>query len=134
MIKRAYEEGLKLAFDDAGLTPEQIQAAQRLSGIGGGLAGAGLGGLLGNYLGGRAAEAFDVNPAIAKALGGGLGALAGGGLGGYAGSQYPLWRYKKKQEEEGAADENALGVLPIADYLGALPYDDYGYDYGYGVY
>jgi hypothetical protein len=134
MIKTAFEYGVKQAFDDAGLTPEQIQAARRLFGIGGGLTGAGLGGLLGHYLGGRAAEAFDSNPAIAKALGSGIGALAGGGLGGYAGMQYPLWKYKKKQQaaEEPEAAESGLGALPIADYIGMLP--DYGYydDYGYG--
>jgi hypothetical protein len=139
MIKHAFKQGVKQAFDDAGLTPEQIQAAQRLYGVGGGVAGAGLGGLLGNYLGGRAAESFDIDPAVAKALGSGLGALAGGGLGGYAGSQYPLWKYKQKAEEAAAPDESALGALPISDLIGALPnygYDDYGYgadDGGYGA-
>jgi len=143
MLKRAFTEGTKLAFEDAGLTQEQIQAAQRLSGVGGGVAGAGLGGLLGNYLGGRVSDSFDVDPAIAKALGSGLGAAAGGVLGGYAGSQYPTWKYKHQAQEDAPdfdMEDNALGTLPIADYLGALPgygYDDYGYgqdDGGYGYY
>lgn len=130
MLKTAYEYGIKLAFDGVDLTPEQISAAQRLAGIGGGLTGAGLGGLAGRYLGGRTAEALDVDPELAKLVGSGLGALLGGGLGGYAGTQFPLWKYRARKEEA-APEESALGALPIADYLGALP--DYGYaDYGYG--
>jgi hypothetical protein len=126
MLKTAYEKGLKLAFDELGLTPEQMLAAQRITGVGGGVAGAGLGGLLGHYLGGRTAEAFDLDPTIAKALGAGVGALGGGALGGFVGSQIPQWKYQRKHEEP--KEESALGVLPVA--YGTDPY--LGYDYGYG--
>lgn len=134
MLKTAFDMGMKVAYDEEGLTPEQMLAAQRVSGVGGGLVGAGAGGALGQYLGGRAAEAFDMdNPAVARAIGGGLGALAGGGLGGFVGSQVPQWKYPEKEEEEGQ-EESALGALPIAynqePYLG-LDYGG-GSDYGSG--
>lgn len=126
MLKRAFEMGAKVAYDEAGLTPEQMTAAQRITGVGGGVAGAGLGGLLGHYLGGRAGEAFDLDPALAKALGTGVGALGGGALGGFVGSQIPKWRYKQKEEKP--EEESALGALPIA--YQSDPY--LGLDYGYG--
>jgi len=137
MLKTAFDYGIKQAYDDAGLTEDQMAAAQRLGGIGGGLAGAGVGGALGSYLGGRAANAFDVDPSIAHLLGAGLGAVAGGGLGGYAGTQIPKLRYRQEEGvEEDPGEESALGALPISDYdyLGLTPdygYDDGGYGYGY---
>jgi len=139
MLKIAFEKGVKLAFTDAGLTPEQMAAAQRLTGIGGGLTGAGLGGLLGRYLGGHAAESFDLDPQISKYLGTGLGALLGGGLGAYAGTQVPKWKFPTQRPQQ---EESALGLLPASEYVGAFPeynylgmmqdYEpDYGYNYGY---
>ncbi len=137
MLKVAFELGVKAAFDEEGLTPEQMTAAQRIGGVGGGLAGAGLGGLLGRYLGGQASEAFDLDPEISKTVGTGLGALAGGGLGGFVGSQIPQWKYKQEHPEE--EEESALGALPIAysqepflglDFEYGDPYGSYD-DYGY---
>lgn len=128
MLKTAYDKGFKLAFDELGLTPEQMLAAQRITGVGGGVAGAGLGGLLGHYLGGRAAEAFDFDPMTAKALGAGIGTLGGGALGGFVGSQIPQWKYQRKHEKPEEGEESALGVLPVA--YGTDPH--MGYDYGYG--
>jgi len=127
MLKIAFEKGIKLAYNEAGLTPEQMSAAQRLYSIGGGLGGAGLGGILGRYLGGQAAESFDLDPDISRYAGTGLGALVGGGLGGYAGAQLPRWKYPVQQGQE-----SALGLLPAddySDYMGFMP--DYGYGYGY---
>ena len=126
MLKTAFEMGVKVAYDEAGLTPQQMTAAQRITGVGGGVAGAGLGGLLGHYLGGQAAEAFDWNPETSKAVGTGVGALGGGALGGFVGSQVPQWKYQQKEEEP--EEESALGALPIA--YGSDPYGSY--DYGYG--
>lgn len=139
MLKTAFAMGIKLAYDEMGLTPEQMTAAQRIGGAGGGLAGAGLGGLLGHYLGGRAAESFDFDPAMAKTVGTGLGALAGGGLGGFVGSQIPQWKYQERKPEGQQQEESALGALPIAyaqePYLGlGYGYDNYGEHGGYGDY
>lgn len=134
MLKMAFELGVKVAFDELGLTPEQMSAAQRIGGVGGGLAGAGLGGLLGHYLGGSASESFDLDPEISKTVGTGLGALAGGGLGGFVGSQIPKWKYQQKHVPDQEEEESALGALPVAysqePYLGL----DYGYDDPYGSY
>lgn len=135
MLKTAFAMGVKVAYDEAGLTPEQMTAAQRITGVGGGVAGAGLGGLLGHYLGGRAAEALDWDPTVSKALGAGVGALGGGALGGLVGSQIPQWKYRQEEEKE-EEEESPLGALPIA--YGSDPYLglDYGYDPGadYGYY
>jgi len=146
MLKTAFELGIKLAYEEGGVTPEQMTAAKRIGGVGGGITGASLGGLLGNYLGGRAAKSLnsgsllfnDVDPEMAKTVGSGLGALLGGGLGGFVGSQIPQWKY---QEKGAPQEESALGALPIAysqePYLGlnygnnAGYYDDYN-DYGGG--
>ena len=138
MLKHAYEEGIKLALDEVGLTPEQMAAAQRITGVGGGLLGAAGGGLLGKYLGGQVAEAlrepglfsdrYPVSPETAKLVGAGLGTLAGGALGGYVGAQVPRWR---RRVEEPEAEESALGILPVAYQQEAYyPEPDYGY-YGY---
>ena len=121
MLKTAYEMGVKLAFDEYGITPEQLAAAQRLTGVGGGAIGSGLGSLLGSYLGGRASDTFDLDEDRSRLVGGGLGALIGGGVGGYAGSQLPKWKYPVKKEEQENGMGSSLGVLPSA----------YGYD-GYG--
>lgn len=143
MLKTAFDMGVKMAFDEEDLTPEQMLAAQRIGGAGGGVAGAGLGGLLGHYLGGRAAESFDFDPSVSKTVGAGLGALAGGGLGGLVGSQIPKWKYREGQPQGGQPqggqpqEESALGALPAAyspeQYMGL---SDYGYDdsanYNYG--
>jgi hypothetical protein len=126
MLKHAYQLGIKLAFDEAGLSPEQMIAAQRLGGIGGGLAGASGGSLLGKYLGNQAAESFDLDPDRAKLIGMLLGGAAGAGLGGYAGSQVP--KYMMRQQggstagltppDQSVADQpysnSALGLLPSA--------------------
>jgi len=93
-----HEIGIQLALQEAGLVkeaqlnPEQLAAAKQLFGIGGGLAGATGGGLLGRYLGGGLADKFDIDPETGKLIGTGLGALGGGALGGLAG--YNLARLK----------------------------------------
>lgn len=137
MLKQAYEEGIKLALNEVGLTPEQMAAAQRITGVGGGVLGATGGGLLGKYLGGQVAEAlrepglfsdtYPISPETAKLIGGGLGTLAGGALGGYVGSQIPRWRSRVEEPE---TEESALGVLPVAYQEAYYPETDYGY-YGY---
>ena len=127
MLKAAFYLGVKLAYDDEGLTPEQMLAAQRLSGIGGGIAGATSGSLLGKSLGEEAAKRFGQKGWFGgtnkktvehgRLAGGILGALGGGGLGAYAGTQLP--RYLKKEvgaSPQPTADqseaENSLGLLP----------------------
>lgn len=134
MLKYAFDYGVKLAFGEEGLTPEQLGAAQQLWGIGGGLAGAGAGAMGGRALAKRLAGSYDWDEDKAKALGTILGALGGGGLGGYAGSLIPKLRYNKVPEVSstndvlenyGPLDGSALGALPGAGYF------DYGYGYGY---
>lgn len=85
MLKLAYEVGRKIAFDASGLTPEQMAAAERLYGMGGGLLGALAGGAAGRQFGTQIAEAADWNPEIARLVGMGLGGLGGAALGGAAG-------------------------------------------------
>lgn len=131
MLKTAYEYGIKLAFGEEGLTDEQLNAAQQLWGLGGGLAGAGAGALGGRALARRLAEAYGWDEDKARALGAALGGVGGGLVGGYAGSLIPKLRYPKAPTPapsndvlEGynpVMDESSLGVLPIADYF------DYGY-------
>lgn len=115
MLKTAYQYGQKLAFDEGGLSPEQMGAAARLGGLGGGLLGAGIGGGLGTYLGGRLGENYDWDPATSRLIGGGLGALLGGGIGGYAGSQAPHLKGTKPEapalEPASLPPEEALGLL-----------------------
>jgi len=101
MLKLAYQLGQKIAFDEEGLSPEQMGAAANLGGLGGGALGAGLGGLLGNYLGGRVGDRNDWNPNLSRGVGTGLGALLGGGLGAYAGMQAPHLRGTKPEPELG---------------------------------
>ena len=117
MLKVAYQYGQKLAFDEAGLTPEQMGAASNLGGLGGGLLGAGLGGGLGTYLGGLLGEKNDWNPALSKGIGGGLGALLGGGLGAYAGTQAP---HLKGTKPEVTPPESALPQLSPEEAMGLL--------------
>lgn len=132
MLKTAYELGMKVAYEQAGLTPDQMSAAQSLGALGGGTLGAGLGGLAGRYLGGRAAEAFDLDEPTAQTVGAGLGALLGGGLGGYAGYQVP--KLRRGAETPASAEmpsEAGMGLddLYMDPYMGL---GDYGYyDYGY---
>jgi hypothetical protein len=133
MLKVAFQLGVKRAYEEEeGLTPQQMAAAQRLSGIGGGLAGSAGGGLLGKYLGGRAAETFSdkgffggVDPQKierGQLIGTLLGSLAGGGVGGYAGAQVPKWLNR-----EAPAKHRSAAAQPIADQaesetsLGLLP-------------
>jgi hypothetical protein len=118
-LKLAYRYGKKLAFDESGLSPEQMNAAVRLSGLGGGALGAGLGGMLGNYVGGRLGESNDWSPGLSRGIGTGLGALLGGGLGAYAGTQLPRLKGTKEpglapagaQESSGELSPEALGLL-----------------------
>ena len=133
MLKYAFDYGVKLAFGEEGLTEDQLTAAQKLWGIGGGLAGAGLGTAGGRALASRLAQTYDWDEDKAKAIGALLGGLGGGALGGYAGSLIPKLRYNKAPATtstndvlEGynpVIDESALGALPIADFM------DYGYGY-----
>ena len=85
MWKLAYTVGKKIAFDTSGLTPEQLESAKNLYGIGGGLLGALGGGAIGKRLGSRVAEAADWDPEIARLVGMGLGAIGGTGIGAAAG-------------------------------------------------
>jgi len=121
MIKKAFELGMKLAQDQAGLTPEQMAAARKLWGIGGGAVGAGLGGLLGSRLGDVVSENLDTDEETSKLVGSALGALLGGGLGGYAGSQIPLLRYQqrsqKKELEEGPESNQGLSAFSLPPQL-----------------
>jgi len=98
MIKTAYLNGVKRAYDMFGVTPAQMSAGQQLGGVGGGLLGAGIGGLLGHSAGGGLAKALNWDEGTSKTVGAGLGALVGGGLGGYAGTQLPRWSYPVKEE------------------------------------
>lgn len=118
MLKVAYQYGQKLAFDESGLTPEQMNAAVRLGGLGGGALGAGLGGLLGNYLGGRVGDRNEWNPNLSRGIGTGLGALLGGGLGAYAGTQLP--RLKGTAPELAPAEAGAPAEMPSDEALGIL--------------
>lgn len=120
-LKLAYQYGQKLAFDEEGMTPEQMGASVRLGGLGGGALGAGLGGLLGNYLGGRLGEKNDWNPGLSRGIGTGLGALLGGGLGAYAGTQAPHLRGTKPEALAPAqAAEDPFAGLPPEEALGLL--------------
>jgi hypothetical protein len=111
MLKLAYQYGQKLAFDESGLSPEQMNAAVRLSGLGGGVLGAGLGGMLGNYVGGRLGESNEWSPGLSRGIGTGLGALLGGGLGSYAGTQAPRLRGTKEPGLSPASPQESLPEL-----------------------
>jgi len=119
MLKTAYQYGLKLAFDEGGFSPEQMGAASRLGGLGGGMLGAGLGGGLGTYLGGQLGERNDWNPALSKLLGGGLGALLGGGIGAYAGTQAP--HLKGTNPEASALEPSSLLPEEVLGLLQTIP-------------
>jgi len=133
MLKLAFQLGVKLAYDEANdLTPQQMQAAQRLSGIGGALTGAAGGSLLGKYLGGQAAETLSdrglfggIDPEKierGKLIGTALGGLAGGGLGGYAGAQIPKWlRRETPRKAQTVADQPIAGQAESESSLGLLP-------------
>ena len=129
MLKLAFELGIKKAYADEGLTPAQMTAAQQLAGLGGGVTGATAGGLLGKYLGGRAAETFGhrglfggMDPRTiqrGELLGALAGSLGGGALGGYAGSRVPKWLKRVAPEPVASqpvanqeTSESALGLLP----------------------
>ncbi len=163
MSKRAYEIGVKLALDETA-GGEIGQAARRLYGIAGGLAGATGGGLLGRYLGRSAADALDLDEDIASAVGTGLGALTGAGLGGVAGSNLatvlrgqpdqvaatPAYEPEPEYPTAGISPLDQLGgggaglglTEPVYDVtpedmysMGLTDYGDSGYgDYGYDDY
>lgn len=111
MLKKAYEQGYKIALEQAGLDPKQMEAAKQLAALSGGTAGTGLGALLGEYLGRRAAESYDLDENISRATGTGLGALLGGGLGGYAGFKAPeLLKQRKAQGvQDGTGPQGGRG-------------------------
>jgi hypothetical protein len=112
-------------MDTAQVTPEQLDAAQRLGAIGGGLSGATLGGIAGNYLGGSLADTLDIDESTAKTIGSGLGALLGGGLGGYAGYQAPRLTMSSAAQQQPAG----LGLSqPEYDYSGYsdMDFNNYG--------
>lgn len=118
MLKLAYQYGQKLAFDEEGLSPEQMGAAVRLGGLGGGILGAGVGGGLGNLLGGYLADKYDLNSGASRGIGTGLGALLGGGVGGFAGAQIPRLQGTKPEAAASSAlpqsepiPEDALSML-----------------------
>lgn len=112
MLKLAYQTGVKLALDAE--SDALNEAAQRLYGIGGGLAGAAGGGFLGRYLGQQVAEALDLDEDVGGIIGAGLGALAGGGLGGIAGSN--LSSVLGQRGEDPAAQEaaGAPATVPVS--------------------
>lgn len=121
MLKLAYQVGVKLALDEAGA--ELSDAARRLYGIAGGLAGAVGGGFLGRYLGQSAANAFDLDEDVSRAVGTGLGALTGAGLGGAAGAN--LATVLRGQPNQVAA---APAYEPEPEYptVGLSPLDQLG--------
>lgn len=136
MLKYAYEIGVKLAYGEMGLTPEQMAAAQNLGAIGGGFAGLSGGALLGKYLGGRAAEAFDLDKNRSRLVGSILGGLAGGAAGGLAGYQVPKALRQTIPTSTAPTSEatpsydpsesNALQLLPSAYDNGGAYGDTYG--------
>ena len=128
MLKLAYQVGVKLAFDEAGA--ELNQAAQRLYGIAGGLAGAVGGGFLGRYLGGAAADALDLDEDISSSVGTGLGALAGAGLGGVAGAD--LATVLRGQPGQ-VSDTPAYEPEPEYPTVGLSPLDQLGDSLGVGA-
>lgn len=117
-LKLAYQLGQKVAFDESGLTPEQMGAAVRLGGLGGGVLGAGLGGGIGNLIGRGLANRNDWNPGLAQGIGTGLGALLGGGLGAFAGTQVPRLRGTKEPAAEPEQGQEASS--PSIDTLGLM--------------
>ena len=123
------EIGVQMALKNAGLikeaqlTPEQLSAAKQLFGLGGGVAGATAGGLLGRHLGGSLAERLDADPELGRLLGAGAGALGGGALGGLAG--YNLARLKYPGAPPEPAEE------PVAASASFVPDQ---FQQGYGLY
>ena len=129
MLKLAYEVGKKIAFDAGGLTPEQMEAAQRLYGMGGGFLGALAGGAAGRHLGGRIAEVADWDPEIARLVGMGAGALGGTALGGAAGkSLAPLMHERRPEAPPAAAPAPAAPeAAPEAAHEPTPPYPEAGF-------
>lgn len=129
MWKTAYQMGVKLALDEDPLAAQQLAAAQKLYGIGGGLLGATGGGLLGHYLGKQIAESADIDPETAKWIGAGLGALAGGALGHGAGSSAAtLSQTAPEQQEPAPEPEPEAEAQPLAGFA-----PDYAFDPGLGL-
>lgn len=127
------EIGVQMALKEAGLikeaelSPEQMAAAKQLFGIGGGLAGATGGGLLGRHLGGSMADKFDIDPETGKLIGAGIGALGGGALGGLAGYNLARMKYPgKAQTPEPAAESVSFVPDEYQAPMGLYP-DLYGW-------
>lgn len=127
MLKTAFNLGVKIAYDEAGIDPEKLQASPA-SVVSGGALGALGGGLLGRYLGGQAGEAFDLDEDTARLVGSGLGSLLGGGLGSYVGTQIPKIREKLFPAAKAAplaeptSDAMELGVAPVyPDIYSSIP-------------
>jgi hypothetical protein len=129
MWKTAYQKGVKLALDENPLAAQQLAAAQKLYGIGGGLLGATGGGLLGHYLGKQIAESADVDPETARWIGAGLGALVGGTLGHGAGSSAATLSHTAPAPEPPAPEpEPEPEAQPLASFA-----PDYAFDPGLGL-
>lgn len=125
MWKTAYQKGVKLALDENPLAAQQLAAAQKLYGIGGGVLGATGGGLLGHYLGKQIAESADLDPETARWIGAGLGALVGGALGHGAGSSAATLT---QATPEAPAPPPEPEAAPLSGFT-----PDYAFDPGLGL-
>lgn len=156
MLKLAFQLGMKLAYEEAELSPQQMAAAKRLAGVGGLVAGGAGGALLGKYLGGEAAKAlaptnwFGIIPSKHKSFGEVIGALLGGaagaGIGHYTGEQIPVWLRRTTSDKAQPAaprpfagqseSERALWLVPSIysntpdqNMIEASGFDDYYPEY-----
>lgn len=128
MLKLAYAVGRKIAFDTSGLTPEQLEAAKNLYGIGGGLLGALGGGAAGGRIGNYVAEAADWDPEIARLVGMGLGAVGGTGIGAAAGRNLaPLLHSEKEVPPAAPLATPGPESAPEPAYEPEPPYPEAGF-------
>ena len=128
MLKTAYEIGIKLAYNEEypsyyGLTPEQLYAVQRLTGVGS--EDENLDSILSQYFGRLASQGLGTNKEDSAVLREGLSALMREG----AAPQYNTSRVRMPRGKTLRAsppaelDQSALGVLPTAQEYPGIPYD-----------